>query len=197
MTTSIQRHSLGLTWSETHGLRRSSHALLADGRVWLIDPFDDAVALSAATELGRPAAVIQRLHRHDRDCAEIAQRLEIARLKVPDAVPDSPFAVIPVVNRRWWREVALWWAPERALVVAEAVGSVPAFALGRRLGLHPLLRLTPPRGALLRESPERLLVGHGATLESGAESAIREALGAARSDIPQLIRTLPSLVRDR
>ena len=197
MSTSIQRHTLGLTWLETHGLRRSSHALRADGRVWLIDPFEDAVALSTAAELGQPVAVIQLLDRHDRDCAQIAQRLEIPRLKVPDAVPDSPFAVIPVVSHRWWREVALWWEQERTLVVAEAVGTVPAFALGRRLGVHPLLRLTPPRGALQRESPDRLLVGHGATLESGAESAIREALDSARSDILQLVRKLPSLVRER
>lgn len=197
MSTSIQRHTLGLTWLEMHGLRRSSHALRADGRVWLIDPFEDDVALSTAAELGQPVAVIQLLDRHDRDCAQIAQRLEIPRLKVPHAVPDSPFAVIPVVSQRWWREVALWWEQERTLVVAEAVGTVPAFALGRRLGLHPLLRLTPPRGALQRESPDRLLVGHGATLESGADSAIREALGAARSDIPQFVRKLPSLVRER
>ncbi|HEY5429748.1 MAG TPA: hypothetical protein VIK04_11570 [Solirubrobacteraceae bacterium] len=197
MSTSIERHALGLTWLETHGLRRSCHALLADGRVWLIDPFEDDVALSAAAELGKPAAVIQLLDRHDRDCAQIAQRLEIPRLKVPDAVPDSPFNVISVVSQRWWREVALWWPQERTLVVAEAVGSVPAFALGRRLGVHPLLRLTPPRAALQRESPDRLLVGHGAALESGADSAIREALGAARSDIPQLVRRLPSLVRER
>jgi len=197
MSTSIQRHPVGLTWVESHGLRRSAHALRADGHVWLIDPFEDDVALSAAAELGRPAGVIQLLDRHDRDCAAIAQRLQIPRLKVPGAVADSPFVVIPVVSRRWWREVALWWEPERTLVVAEAVGTVPAFALGRRLGLHPLLRLTPPREALLRESPDRLLVGHGPALESGAASPIREALGAARSDIPQLIRTLPSLVRER
>jgi hypothetical protein len=194
MSTSIQRHPLGLTWLETDRLRRSAHALRADGRVWFIDPFEDAVALSTATELGQPTAVIQLLDRHDRDCAQIAQRLEIPLLRVPAEVSDSPFTVVPVVSRRWWREVALWWEQERTLVVAEAVGTAPAFALGRRLGVHPLLRLTPPRG-LASYSPDRLLVGHGPTLESGAESALREALASARSDIPKFVLKLPSLVR--
>ena len=173
---------------------------MADGFVYLqaeLGAFEDDVALSTAAELGRPAGVIQLLDRHDRDCDQIAQRLEIPRLKVPTAVPDSPFAVIPVVSRPWWREVALWWESERTLVVAEAVGSVPAFALGRRLGMHPMLRLTPPRGALQREAPDRLLVGHGPTIESGAESAIRDALSAARSDILKFVLTIPSLIRGR
>ena len=148
MTNSIQRHPLGLTWVETSGMRRAAHALRADGRLWLIDPFEDEVALSAATELGSPAAVIQLLDRHNRDCGPIAQRLEVPLLRVPDAVSDSPFTVLPVISRPWWREKALWWESERALVIAEAVGTAPAFTLGRRVGIHPMLRLRPPKGAL-------------------------------------------------
>jgi hypothetical protein len=195
MSNSIQRHPLGLTWVETTGMRRAAHALRADGRVWLIDPFEDEVALSAATELGRPAAVIQLLDRHNRDSGSIAQRLEVPLLRLPAEVSDSPFTVIPVISRPWWREVALWWEAERALVIAEAVGTAPAFTLGRRVGVHPMLRLRPPKGPLTARSPERLLVGHGAALESGAEAAIRDALSGALSDIPQLVLKLPSLVR--
>jgi hypothetical protein len=195
VSNSIQRHPLGLTWLETTGMRRAAHALRADGRVWLIDPFEDEVALSAATELGTPAGVIQLLDRHNRDCGAIAQRLEVPLLRLPDQMDDSPFTVLPVISRPWWREVALWWEDERALVVAEALGTVPAFALGRRVGVHPLLRLRPPRGPLTARSPERLLVGHGAALESGAAAAIRDALAGAVADIPQLVLKLPSLVR--
>ncbi len=195
MSNTIQRHPLGLTWIETTGMRRAAHALCADGRVWLIDPFDDDVAVSAAVELGTPAAVIQLLDRHNRDCGPIAQRLEVPLLRVPEQVADSPFTVVPVISRPWWREVALWWPDERALVVAEAVGTVPAFALNRRAGIHPMLRLRPPKPALTRYSPERLLVGHGAALESGAASAIDDALAGTLSDIPQLVLKLPSLVR--
>ena len=195
MSNSIQRHSLGLTWVETTGMRRAAHALRADGRVWLVDPFEDPVALSAATELGTPAGVIQLLDRHNRDCGAIAQRLEVPLLRVPEQVADSPFTVISVISRPWWREVALWWEAERTLVVAEAVGTVPAFTLGRKVGVHPMLRLRPPRGPLTARSPERLLVGHGAAVQSDAAAAIDDALSGSLTDIPQLVLKLPSLIR--
>ncbi|MFZ0090434.1 MAG: hypothetical protein WAL63_13055 [Solirubrobacteraceae bacterium] len=195
MTTSIQRHDLGLTWIEEGAIRRAAHALRDGDRVWLIDPFDDEVAVSAAAELGRPAAVIQLLDRHNRDCAAIAQRLEVPLWREPVAVPDSSFTIVPVMSQRWWTERALWWAPERALIVAEAVGTAPAFAVDRRVGVHPLLRLVPPRAALGGYAPERLFVGHGAPLQSGAAGALAQALATARSDIPRLLLKLPSLIR--
>jgi hypothetical protein len=195
MATSVRPHDLGLTWLETTGLRRAAHAVRDGERVWLIDPFEDAVALTAAAELGRPAGVIQLLDRHNRDCSSIAQRLEIPRWRLPDSVADSPFEVVSVVAQRWWREIALWWGEQRALIVAEAVGTAPVFALGRRLGVHPMLRLTPPKAALSGLQPERLLVGHGRPIETGAAAALSEALAAARGDIPRLAFALPSLVR--
>ncbi len=194
MSTTVRRHALGLTWLETSGMRRAAHALRDGDRVWLIDPFEDETALSAAAELGRPAGVIQLLDRHNRDGAQIAQRLEIERHRLPGSLPDAPFAIIPVIRRPWWQEVALWWEAEAALVVAEAVGTAPVFAVGRRLGVHPMLRLTPPR-ALSGRRPERLLVGHGAPLESDAGPALDEALAHARGDLPRLALRLPSLLR--
>ena len=159
MSNSIQRHPLGLTWVETTSMRRAAHALRADGRVWLIDPFEDQVALSAATELGSPAGVIQLLDRHNRDCGAIAQRLEVPLLRLPAQVDDSPFTVIPVITRPWWREVALWWEAERALVIAEAVGTAPAFTLGPPGRAAPDAAPAPaPRaadGALTRAAARR------------------------------------------
>ena len=116
-------------------------------------------------------------------------------LRVPEQVDDSPFTVLSVISRPWWREVALWWEAERTLVVAEAVGTAPAFTLGRRVGIHPMLRLRPPRGPLTARSPERLLVGHGAAVQSDAAAAIDDALSGALTDIPQLVLRLPSLIR--
>jgi hypothetical protein len=195
MSTAVHRHDLGITWLETTGMQRAAHAVRSGDRVWLIDPFEDEVALTAAAELGRPAGVIQLLDRHNRDCSSIAQRLEVPRWRVPAAIPDSPFDVIPVVMQRWWHEIALLWEQERALVVAEAVGTAPVFALGRRVGVHPMLRLTPPAAALSARQPERLLVGHGEPIQSGAAPALSEALSAARGDIPRLVTKLPSLLR--
>jgi hypothetical protein len=195
MEVKLQTHTLGLTWVEQNAMARAAHALTDDGRVWLIDPYENAEALAAATQLGTPAGVIQLLDRHKRDCESIAQRLGVALHRLPQDGAGTPFTPISVISNRAWREVALWWPEQQALVVAEAVGTAPAFALGRRVGVHPMLRLLPPRGPLSRYQPERLFVGHGETIEAGAAPALREALEHSRSDTPRLILRLPKLIR--
>jgi hypothetical protein len=176
---------------------RSAHALLSEGRVWLVDPFEDEPALREASQLGTPAGVIQLLDRHNRDCQAIASRLGVPLLRLPASAPDTPFEVVPVLSRWGWHEVALWWQGERALIVAEAIGTAAPFALGRRAGVHPLLRLTPPRSQLAPYRPSMLLVGHGSTIETDAAAALDDALGHARSDIPRLVTSLPQLIRSR
>jgi hypothetical protein len=100
-----------------------------------------------------------------------------------------------VISRWGWREVALWWEDRRALMVAEAIGTSPAFALGRRAGVHPVLRLTPPRGQLSRFRPTMLLVGHGPPIEAGGAAALSEALSRSRGDLPRLVTSVPKLLR--
>ncbi len=196
MRVTLQRHALGITWVEQSATARAAHALADDRRVWLIDPFQDADALAAVAELGAPAGVLQLLDRHNRDCEAIAQRLGVPLSRLPVEATATPFEAISVISHRAWHEVALWWAQERALVVAEAIGTSPAFALGRPAGVHPMLRLTPPRGQLSRFEPERLFVGHGTAIESGADVALHEALAHSRDDIPRLLLSLPKLLRD-
>jgi hypothetical protein len=195
MGVTLQRHALGVTWVERNAMARAAHALVDDRRVWLIDPYEDAEAMAAVAELGTPAGVLQLLDRHNRDCQPIAQRLGVPHLRLPLDAPGTPFTAIGVISNRAWREVALWWADERALVVAEAVGTAPAFAPGRRAGVHPMLRLVPPRKQLSRFQPERLFVGHGEAIESGADAALREALARSRSDLPRLLLSVPKLLR--
>lgn len=195
MGVKLQRHTLGVTWVEQGGMARAAHALVDDARVWLIDPFEDAQALAAVSELGAPAGVLQLLDRHNRDCKAISERLAIPLLKLPVEAAGTPFEVVPVISNRAWREIALWWAPQRALVVAEAIGTAPAFALGRRAGVHPMLRLIPPRQPLSRFEPETLFVGHGEAIESGASAALQDALAHSRRDMPRLLLALPKLVR--
>ena len=178
-------------------MSRTAHAVSSDARVWLIDPYEDEAALDAAAELGRPAGVIQLLDRHNRDCEAIAARLDVPHLRLPKTVPDTPFEVVPVISRWGWKEIALWWEEKRALLVAEAIGTAPAFALGRRAGVHPLLRLTPPRSQLGRFRPTTLLVGHGETLETGGAAALAEALSKSRGDLPRLVTSVPKLLRGR
>jgi hypothetical protein len=195
MEVKLQRHAGGLTWIEQNAMARTAHALTDEDRVWLIDPYENAEALAAVAELGTPAGVIQLLDRHKRDCEAIAQRLGVALHRLPQDGAGTPFTPVPVISNRAWREVALWWPDQQALVVAEAVGTAAPFALGRRVGVHPMLRLLPPRAPLSRYTPERLFVGHGEAVESGADAALREALDHSRSDTPRLILSLPKLIR--
>jgi hypothetical protein len=194
MTAELERHPLGLTWTEPRGMGRTAHALVSDGRVWLVDPFDDEPALEAARALGTVAGVLQLLDRHNRDCAALAGRLGVPLTRLPRQTPGMPFEVVPILSLRAWKEVALWWPDRHGLVVAEAIGTAPVFAAGRRAGIHPMLRLTPPRSQLTAHRPELLLVGHGKPVVSAAASAIDEALAHARSDIPRMLTKLPTLL---
>ena len=182
----------GFSWLAGDFLTRTSHALVADGRVWLVDPVDWPEAIERSRSVGEPTAVLQLLDRHNRDCARVAGQLGVPHLVTPVAFPESPFEFVEVRRRRRWHEIALWWPQRRVLVVAEVVGTNRWFTGGRAaVGLHPILRLTPPK-VLARFEPEHLLVGHGEGLH-GPETAtaLREAIRRSRRDLPHLLATLP------
>jgi hypothetical protein len=192
----VHRHDLGLTWVAGDALERSAHALLDEGRVWLVDPAEDALALEQADALGEIVAVIQLLDRHGRDCPQIARRLGVPLLRIPDAVPDSPFQALTALSLPGWRESALWWPQRRALVVAEVVGTAPHYAVGDgEVGMHPMLRLLPP-ASLRGYEPEHLLVGHGAPVHgAGTAAALADAYAATRRDLPRMFAAAPALAR--
>ncbi len=194
MTVTLQTHAAGLTWVQTGAMGRAAHALSAEGQVWLVDPFEDDAAAAAVTQLGTPAGVVQLLDRHNRDCEQVARRLAVPLVRLPERLPGTPFEVVPVLSRWRWHEVALWWPERKTLVVAEAIGTAPVFTLGRAAGVHPMLRLTPPRGALGRYRPQRLLVGHGRALASGGAAALADALSRSRTDLPRLLTQVPGLL---
>ncbi len=189
-----ERGDRGFSWTVDEFMQRTGHALAHGGRVWLVDPIDDQAAIERAASLGRFAGVLQLLDRHRRDCAAVAERLGVPHLCCPGEVPGSPFATLRLTWRPWWREVALWWADEALLVVPEALGTNRYFTAGRGpLGVHPMLRLVPPR-RLTGYSPRHLLVGHGVGLHGDdAGAAIGAAIADARRGIPGLLRALPSL----
>jgi hypothetical protein len=191
----VDQHELGITWVVAdEAMRRTAHALCDGGRVWLIDPFEDEEALSRALALGDVVAVLQLLDRHNRDCAALAARLGVPHLRLPDAVPDSPFEVVKVVDLPKWREIALWWPEREALVVAEAIGTGPFFRGDEAAaGVHPFLRVRAPK-ALRVYAPQHLLMGHGHPLHGAAASAaLREAYARSVRDIPRTIARLPRL----
>jgi hypothetical protein len=190
----------GFGWTEPGFLERTSHALLVGGRVWIVDPLEWGGVEERLRALGEPAGVVQLINRHGRDCARFAAHYRIPIHRAwSDAPSGAPFEIRSVVDRLGWREVALWWVEERVLVCADALGTARYFrAPGEALGVHPLLRLTPPRS--LRDmagglTPSHVLCGHGVGIHGDAAAlAFDEALTTARSRIP---RYLTGLVRER
>ena len=180
----------GFGWApEGDKLARTSHAVLAGDRVWLTDVVDGPGLDERITALGPPAAVIQLLDRHARDNAAVAERLGVPLHETPMTdLESAPFVVLPIVKRRFWREIALWFAEERILVCADALGSLGYFRAGDEpFGVHPFLRLVPPKKLAALE-PEHVLFGHGPGFHgSEAPQALRDALAKPRRRLPQAL----------
>ena len=96
------------------------------------------------------------------------------------------------MQRKHWRESALWWAGTRTLVVAEVLGTNRFFTGGTApIGVHVVMRLTPPK-ALAAFEPERVLVGHGEGIVGpDATDGLREALRTSRRGLPSVLLHLP------
>ncbi|SNZ05863.1 hypothetical protein SAMN06269185_0968 [Natronoarchaeum philippinense] len=205
----------GLTWiahpDET--MQRASHALVVDGPhededdepdVWLVDPVDTVDLDETIADPGRIAGVVILLDRHKRDSAAVARRHDVpvyvhatmddvaaeidADVERFDAeLADTGYRSIRVLDRGFWTEVALFSPADGTLVVPEALGAVDYFLAGdERLGVHPMLRLLPPRGSLGGLSPERIVVGHGAPVVDDPKRALDDALAGARRRSPRL-----------
>ena len=186
----VDEFAQGFGWMQRDFLRRTSHVVLAGERVWVIDPVDSPGIDGRIHALGEPGGVVQLLDRHKRDCAAVARRLGVALHVTPFAgVAGAPFEVRSVSRRRVWREVALWFPHERVLVCGDALGSLGYFrARGEPFGVHPLLRLFPPRRALGGLEPQHILFGHGEGFhDPNAAAALEEALDTSRRRLPRAL----------
>ena len=195
---SYDEFPFGFSWVIDEPLERASHALVSNGRVWLVDPVNVPEAIERARSLGEPAAVLQLLDRHNRGCAAVAERLGVLHVKVPDTIPGSPFEAIPTIRLPGWQETSLWWPEHRTLVVAEVLGTaVPWTGAQTPVGIQIFLRAWPP--ARLRErQPEHLLVGHGFGLHGPqTASSLEEAYARSRSDLPALLKGMAGQVFKR
>jgi len=184
--TVVDESDAGFGWvaAEPDWMARTSHALAADGRVWLIDPVDFPELDDRVRALGDPQAVLQLVPWHNRDSAQVARRLGVTHLVAPTQLDGAPFQTIPIRGIPRWRETALWWPEQRTLVASEATGTVRYYrAPSRRLGIHPFLRLRPPH-VLAGFEPEHILCGHGDGVHADAAGALREALDNALRDVP-------------
>ena len=177
----------GFGWVASEKLQRASHAVIAREEVWVFDPILWEPAVERIRELGRPAGVVQLLDRHERDSAPVASALGVPLYSVPlQGIAAAPFEIVPLVRSRFWKEVAAWIPELRALVVADALGTLGYFrASGEPLGVHPVLRIRPPR-VLARFEPAHILCGHGPGIHGeAAPQALRDALRTARRRLPK------------
>lgn len=176
----------GFGWVIEEKLCRASHALAGGGAVWLVDPVDVPGLDDRIAAFGEPRGVIQLIDRHNRDCAALAERLGVPHHRVPfDGVPNAPFELIRIARIPGWREVALWWPGERTLVAGDAFGTLPYFRESdARIGVHPLLRMTPPR-RVGRLEPLRVLCGHGEGIHGdGVADELSSVLKRSRTALP-------------
>jgi hypothetical protein len=181
----------------------------------VVDPVDAPGVDDLLASLdGEVAGVVVCLDRHKRDAAEIATRHE-----VPAYVPDWMTGVAPeldVPTRRFgseltdgvrairvrdssippWQEVALLFESSGTLYVPEALGNAEYMVTnGERLGVHPMLRVTPPKAALGGLEPSHVILGHGIGIHERAAQAVDDALASSRSNTLSLYaKTLRSVV---
>lgn len=208
----IDRWDEGVGWiaHPDEMMQRASHALATEAGVWLVDPVDAADIDDLVTEFGEVAGVVILLNRHYRDADEIARRHDVPIYvpswfdRVPDLdaplqrfdgqLPDTNYRLLKVADGFGWEEAALY-DESGTLMVAESVGNASYFTTAdERLGVHPMMRLTPP-SALRGLQPERILVGHGPGVQDDAAHVLEDALSGARRRAPKLyVKSLRSFL---
>ncbi|WP_137286745.1 hypothetical protein [Halorussus salinisoli] len=200
----IDRWDDGVGWiahpDET--MLRASHALATDAGVWVTDPVDAAGIDDLIAEFGDVAGVVVLLNRHYRDANDIARRHDVpvyvpawfdrvpeleAELHRFDArLPGTDYKLLKVADSFGWEEAALYDDERGTLVVSESVGNAPYFTTpGERIGVHPMMRLTPP-SELRGLRPERVVLGHGRGVLDDAARALDDAIRGARRSTPKL-----------
>ena len=210
----IDRWENGVGWlahpEET--MERASHAFEADGKVWVVDPVDTEGLDDLLAELGDVVGVVVLLNRHYRDAESVARRydtpvyipswfdrvddMSVTVRRFDDILPDTSYRVLEIADSFGWEEAALYDDESGTLVLGDALGTVSYFTAGdERLGVHPVMRLTPPR-ALRGLRPRRILVGHGRGVFDDADVALTDALDGSRRRTPKLlVETFKFLLR--
>ncbi|MDL0134387.1 hypothetical protein [Halobacterium salinarum] len=202
----IDRLDGGVGWiaHPEEGMQRASHALAVPNEdageddVWVVDPVDGEGVDDLLADLGDIRGVVVLMDRHARDAKAVADRHDVPifvpsfvdpEMDAPtqplgDTLPDTDFQVVRTVDWPVWQEAALY--DGETLVVGDLVGTVEYFLAGReRVGVHPMLRLTPP-DALRQFAPERILTGHGEGVLSDGTRALQDAVDGARRRAPKV-----------
>lgn len=205
----------GVGWMPhpNEGGQRVSHAVRTNGKVWLIDPLNAPGVHERIAELGTVAGVLVCSSWHLRDSEEFAKKYGVP-LHVPAGLPRverlvsmSPDRVcgsiaegrIQILYRQLvpgMGEGFLYFPHERTLYVPETLGTTPIHTVpGEPIGVHPFLRLIPPR-QLLQLEPNQIRCGHGAGIETDATMALHDAIRHGRQRLPEvIIHSFPKAIR--
>ena len=208
-------HGAGWIAYPDEEMQRASHVIaepVEDGedRLYVVDPVDVPELDEWLAEMGEVAGVLVLLDRHKRDAAAVANRHDVAvhipswmsgvasKLDAPvERLGDSVagFEVRRLVDNPFWQEAALYHPEEKVLFTPESLGTVEYFcAPGERVGVHPALRLFPPK-QLRKLDVERLTVGHGEGVADDVNEAIRSAVSGSRARAPKLyLKTLKGVL---
>lgn len=207
----IDRWDGGLGWiaHPNEEMARASHALVDGEDVWVVDPVDAPGIDDLLADLGTVAGVVVTLDRHQRDSSKIANRHGVAvhlpswidrQFDAPvrrfdDRLGETDYRVIRVLDVPGWHEAALYDEREGTLLVGEVLGTAEYYLTkSERLGVHPMVRLFPPRklGSL---DPQRILVSHGTGVFDDATGTLHDAIANSRRHYPSLLaKTIRSLL---
>lgn len=210
----IDRWEGGAGWIAypDEGMQRASHAIVGEEGVWVVDPVDASGLDEFLADLGEVAGVVLALGRHKRDSATIARRHDVSvhlpswmsgvepKLDAPverlgDRLGGTGFEIRRVIDNPLWQEAALYDRERHVLYTPEVFGTVEYYCTSdERVGVHPMLRLLPPR-RLGRFDVDRLLCGHGEGIPERADAAISAALEGSRRNAPGLyLKTLRTAI---
>lgn len=192
----VTEWSGGISWiaDPDERAQRASHALQTAAGVWIVDPVDADGLDERLEALGEVVGVLVIHDRHTRDAEAVARRHDVA-VHVPDwmtlvrekldtapetvgsDLPGTNYTVHRLLATDDWEEAILVDETANTLVVPETLGTLPSFREDdNALGVHPAVDVPPQRLSDWR--PDRILVGHGESVHSEADSELRAALDA-------------------
>jgi len=115
--------------------------------------------------------------------SNVASKIDAPIERITDQLGDTDYELFEIRNSSVppWQEAGLYNPENGTLVVPEAVGTASYFTVdAESLGVHPMLRMVPPRDVLGRYQPERVLVGHGAGVLENASEVLSAALAGSK-----------------
>ncbi|WP_135304008.1 hypothetical protein [Haloarcula amylovorans] len=201
----VDRWDGGVGWQAfpEEGGHRTSHAVRADGGVWLFDPLDAPGVSDLYADLGPVAGVAVFSDYHARDAAAFAVRHDVP-VTVPTGVDRAADVIDAPVERadslagfelrrlnplRAWHETVAYRERDGTLYVPDFLAG-GTYAVGdERLSMRVFSRLSPPRETFADLTPDRILLGHGEGIFTDAGAALDDAIAGARRRFPRALLT--------